>query len=560
LSNKGLFVSKVEYVSISDTSTTIELNDVKSFTTNKSTEIKNNLLNLNLKNLPNRYDGKFIYGDYVNDSYDITFQEGDQLKIYFKMTDDPSDFNNSSNWVSDSTLAGTFVLNEFNMRQEVDSSMLTLKATDSAYIMFNKVWTYDYGNGTWTMPGCFRHIVRNACENTYTSINSFTGTNNDEGVEYGVDAKFLSEGGFIQDYRTVSEGGPSTQLNGAINDSVTTITVDSTTGFKDNGTIVITDGTNSEHISYTGLTSTTFTGCVRAIDDTKEISHIDNTNVYQGFPVVGIYKIWKALFEWFGELISTDQTNYEDEIVAGGTPFYNRSFLFYVDAQNKMHLMPADDTVGATIELGDDDFKGFNLTKSVFDSVNFVIYSCGEDMYGNGILWYYYNDSSNIGSLKMKYQPLTDISNTLIQSDLKINSTRETTNQDTYRQFPDSAEYPISTWGFKQQQNAWENLTNDTITTSITSDADYNDGLRKACRWQGWNRAKNITLRTAGLRYRGQVAVDGQIYNPGDLIQVVNKYTGLLSQKLRVINVYNNGNSNNVRTTLDVEEDEQVLG
>ena len=47
----------------------------------------------------------------------------------------------------------------------------------------------------------------------------------------------------------------STLLNGGINDSVATITVDSTVGFESVGTITI----GSENISYTGKTSTTFT-------------------------------------------------------------------------------------------------------------------------------------------------------------------------------------------------------------------------------------------------------------------------------------------------------------
>jgi len=47
----------------------------------------------------------------------------------------------------------------------------------------------------------------------------------------------------------------STLLNGGINDSVATVTVDSTVGFESVGTITI----GTENISYTGKTATTFT-------------------------------------------------------------------------------------------------------------------------------------------------------------------------------------------------------------------------------------------------------------------------------------------------------------
>ena len=69
--------------------------------------------------------------------------------------------------------------------------------------------------------------------------------------------------------------GSSTALNGAINSSVTTITVDSTVGFENVGTITI----GTENITYTGKTSTQFTGCTRAADSTVAAAHDDNATV-----------------------------------------------------------------------------------------------------------------------------------------------------------------------------------------------------------------------------------------------------------------------------------------
>jgi len=57
-----------------------------------------------------------------------------------------------------------------------------------------------------------------------------------------------------------------------INDSVTTITADSTIGFPMEGKILI----GTEIISYTGKTPTTFTGCGRGADSTTEASHSDD--------------------------------------------------------------------------------------------------------------------------------------------------------------------------------------------------------------------------------------------------------------------------------------------
>jgi hypothetical protein len=65
-------------------------------------------------------------------------------------------------------------------------------------------------------------------------------------------------------------------LNGAIDAVVTTITVDDTAGFPATGLILI----DSELITYTGLTATTFTGCSRGVEGTVAASHSDNAVVY----------------------------------------------------------------------------------------------------------------------------------------------------------------------------------------------------------------------------------------------------------------------------------------
>ena len=61
-----------------------------------------------------------------------------------------------------------------------------------------------------------------------------------------------------------------TTLNGAINDSVTTITVVSTDGFLSTGCILI----GTELITYTGVGATTFTGCTRGAYGTTKASHL----------------------------------------------------------------------------------------------------------------------------------------------------------------------------------------------------------------------------------------------------------------------------------------------
>ena len=77
----------------------------------------------------------------------------------------------------------------------------------------------------------------------------------------------------IYPYKTTA--ADTTTLNGALTATATTITVVSTASFQTQGRIIIED----EVISYTGKTSTTFTGCTRGDEDTTAASHSDTTTV-----------------------------------------------------------------------------------------------------------------------------------------------------------------------------------------------------------------------------------------------------------------------------------------
>mgnify|MGYP003676187037 FL=1 len=77
---------------------------------------------------------------------------------------------------------------------------------------------------------------------------------------------------------TVAEvitGTTGTVVEIKTNPTLTTITVDSTNGFTTSGKLLIDD----ETISYTGKTSTTFTGCTRGVSSTTATHHLDNAVV-----------------------------------------------------------------------------------------------------------------------------------------------------------------------------------------------------------------------------------------------------------------------------------------
>ena len=80
-------------------------------------------------------------------------------------------------------------------------------------------------------------------------------------------------------YRSTSA---SNTVSGALTDVATTVTVASTTGFSATGTVMV----GTEQITYTGLTTTTFTGCTRGANSTTPAEHSDTDPVYQTWTVI----------------------------------------------------------------------------------------------------------------------------------------------------------------------------------------------------------------------------------------------------------------------------------
>ena len=98
----------------------------------------------------------------------------------------------------------------------------------------------------------------------------------------------------------------TTLLDGGINNSVTTITVDSTTDFEAIGTVTI----GAENITYTGKTSTTFTGCTRGADSTSAATHADDATVTRSTK-------WYNITRTSGAYSTTADENWTSTIIGG---------------------------------------------------------------------------------------------------------------------------------------------------------------------------------------------------------------------------------------------------
>ena len=118
--------------------------------------------------------------------------------------------------------------------------------------------------------------------------------------------EFWIAGGLAKIY-AYDNTNKSTLLNGGINDSVTTVTVDSTTDFESAGTITI----GEEQITYTGKTSTTFTTCTRGANSTTAAAHLDDATVSRA-------NVWYDITRASGDYTVTTTRNPWVSTVIGG--------------------------------------------------------------------------------------------------------------------------------------------------------------------------------------------------------------------------------------------------
>ena len=153
------------------------------------------------------------------------------------------------------------------------------------------------GNITDTILNAEFQITTYVSSNQYTitaSVNATAGDTGDGGasvvaayqITTGVDIYSLNVGWGAGTWGGIVFGTATNQLNGAINDSVTTITVDDTTAFSAAGNILI----DSENISYTSKNSTQFLGCTRGLSGTGSgaaAAHADNAIVTQSTTFTG---------------------------------------------------------------------------------------------------------------------------------------------------------------------------------------------------------------------------------------------------------------------------------
>jgi len=174
-------------------------------------------------------------------------------------------------------------------------------------------------------------------------------------------------GGIISGAATTAVSG------GTLSSANTTVTVTSTTGFTATGNILI----DSETISYTGVTGTTFTGCTRGVNGTGSgaaTTHTNGTAVVQSTTFTGWGSPAPAGVGFGSQLRLWSQSNFGEDLIfnprGGG--------LYYWDTNANPNIFDR----GTLLTTGDTpDFCNFVM---VSDSSRFVL-CFGVNDYGSAV-------------------------------------------------------------------------------------------------------------------------------------------------------------------------------
>ena len=137
-------------------------------------------------------------------------------------------------------------------------------------------WPFNHSTKTQTLtPGVASYTIPTDAKTV--DYDTFRMVRDDDLGIGGDNLSILTYYEYIQRFIEEEDAVQTTALNGSHTDSVTTITVDSTSGFDSSGTIYV----NAEVITYTGTSSTTFTGATRAAGSTTAAAHSDDDTVAQ---------------------------------------------------------------------------------------------------------------------------------------------------------------------------------------------------------------------------------------------------------------------------------------
>ena len=534
----GVLKTKLEWYGNKGNITTAQLLDFTKVNIRVADELKNNMMTITLENNFGRVTSTEERREWTDSSTGkIKFHIDDKFMFYCKLDKDNSG-------LGDNDLIFSGDLREIKSKVDDNKATIELKCPDRSYNLLNGLWWANYktddtkslnGEG-WTAPLIVQNVVRHVAATNKRADTSSQwifdekGNKAPEGYDKNsafllIDSRLKSEGGFIQDNRTV--------------------TIDK-------------NGVETTRSSF-GTPDTT-----NSLFPTKPVS----TRNYN-FPFKNYVASGKPVYEILLNLSQLDMTNTIEELnpanTGSFTPVIRRAMRFYIDEKNRFHwFYPYDNTFDTANDLttnSKDKFgnllnivmgtttthevKNQDMDFAIYDVINYIYYEAGKDMNGNSILGFRYDATSGAPVSKMSKRAYPQIAEQMKQLDAnEKNIVLDATKNGGYA-YPTSYSPAI--------KPAWD------TTLSITSDAQYNKEFRRVAKEIASMKAWSIIKGTSSQKWKGKIEFSFYNFTIGDLIQYTSTAGGIKNEKLRIKDITHNIQKGSAMTTLTLEVDEKEL-
>lgn len=458
--------------------------------------------------------------------------------------------------------------------QEVRPSMaenkrdIQVKLMDKTVYLLNRLWSYPYGNkDNFTPPQLVKKIVDSNVLDQHT-------------LEPQLKA-FLTDG-------TKADGTAdvSTTLNGALSadsNGNTTVggkqSINVGSGSVFSNAFVATDGIvtiNNEQIEYETISGNTLVGITRGANRSTIAAHSNGATVYKSgyiqsktqpttgnhlengvaFNPISIAAGFVPVYEWLTKISSREYISAINTLVHSTRP-YN----FYVDRFGYIRWFYPYQNTDFTLTEGQNQIISMSLSQSMLNAYNMLIFDAGTDALGRKVLWYKFNEKTLDKELKIKFQPLIQLSTDLkaIEKQYFLDKSRwdagvapTCNNYKIDVAFPDSwpSNYKASWAGTTTGRTTWPN------TYAYNSNVAYNTDLRTVLKEQGESKAQTYMGVYAFPLWTGQVMMKGTTqYRAGMCVQVTSVTYNFNNKLLRVTDVQQDISSKGWYTTLILEED-----
>jgi hypothetical protein len=265
------------------------------------------------------------------------------------------------------------------------------------------------------------------------------------------------------------------------------------------------------------------------------------------FPSTRVTKVFKPAYEVINELSQPTQTGEE-------TPYrfhVNREnrFTWFYPQDSARHVIeegaqtpltvvythPITKTERTVVDPNTHRVKSVDLTRAVYDIVNFIIYKAGVDLNDTQILGFKYDTTSGSPTVKDSFRNWEEIARNVKLAEKNVGNL-------TYVK---EDEYTIAN---TSGTTAWGQ--------SYSSSSDYNEKFVNFCKRIAESRAEGEFRKTGSPRWRGRVEVRGENnFDANDPIIFTSARHGIQKVFMRITEVSHNISKNGWFTSLQLEEE-----